>query len=320
MNNIQSYDGVIILDKPKGLSSFKAVEKLRKTLGVKKAGHTGTLDPLATGVLPVCLGEATKISSFIMGQDKVYYVRAKLGERTDTLDSDGKITAVKEVPRSLDKKKIMEVLENFKGEVEQIPPMYSAIKKDGVPLYKMAFKGITQEREARKVTINEISLTEILLPYFDLVVSCSKGTYIRTLIDDIGEKLDTYAHVTELRRLANGVFDIKDAVDINSLMGTKIETDMQIRDGVKKISKKLISLEAVVTMIMPIVEVDLERARCIARGTSDCLEGLWEKVDHKQTYGTLNYGILSKSKDLKKLVAIANADKILRVFNYSLWV
>jgi tRNA pseudouridine55 synthase len=315
----QTYDGVIIIDKPKGLTSFKAVEKLRKALGVKKAGHTGTLDPLATGVLPVCLGEATKISSFIMGQDKSYYVRAKLGERTATLDSDGKVTDVKEFPKSMDKEKILKVIKGFTGVIEQIPPMYSAIKKDGVPLYKMAFKGEVQERQSRTVRIEEIRLTELLLPHFELVVRCSKGTYIRTLIDDIGEKLGSYAHVVELRRLANGVFDIKDAVDIS---GELVEN---------KVSKKMLSLEAVVGMIMPVIEVDLTRANCIAKGTVNCLDGIGPGIGsvpdkNLDSDGTgiaeeaKPYGLVCISKKGKKLLAIAIEKKILRVFNYSLWV
>ena len=300
-----SYNGVVVIDKPKGITSFKAVEKLRKALRIKKAGHTGTLDPLATGVLPVCLGEATKLSSFIMGQDKAYYVRAKLGERTDTLDSDGKITDTKALPKLLTKEKVNSILESFIGEIEQIPPMYSAIKKDGVPLYKIARQGGTRDRESRKVRINSIQLMELLLPHFELLVTCSKGTYIRTLIDDIGEKLGSYAHVVELRRVINGVFDIKDSIDISGEISPK------------DISKKIISLESVVGMIMPLIEVDSSRANCIAKGMNDCLDGV-EGVPDITAPGS--YGIICVSKDSKKLVAIASENKTIRVFNYFLWV
>jgi len=151
--------GIIVIDKPKGASSFSVVEKIRKIINVKKAGHTGTLDPLATGVLPICVGEATKISDFIMEGDKAYEVIAKLGERTNTLDADGTVIATGNKPSDkIDQKKILEVLKDFEGEILQIPPMFSAIKKDGVPLYKLARKGEEIEREQRKVTIHEIKV------------------------------------------------------------------------------------------------------------------------------------------------------------------
>jgi tRNA pseudouridine55 synthase len=199
--------GILIIDKPSGITSFDVIEKIRKITGIKKIGHTGTLDPLATGVLPLCIGEATKLSDFLMSGDKTYEVRAKLGGRTNTLDSDGTITATGTVdPKSINKEALLSTLPGFTGEISQIPPMYSAIKKDGTPLYELARKGQEVEREKRKITIHKIELMEFASPYIKLRVECSKGTYIRTLIDDIGEKIGTYAHVVELRRTRTSVF------------------------------------------------------------------------------------------------------------------
>jgi len=207
---------IVNLNKPKGITSQQAVTKVKKLLGVRKAGHTGTLDPMATGVLLVCLNEATKISRFLLDKDKTYRARLKLGERTDTLDADGKLLETRDVP-SFTPEHIVSVAEQFIGKIMQKPPMYSAIKLKGQPLYKLARKGIEVERAERPVVIYNIKLLQMDIPYVDIAISCSKGTYIRTLCDDIGLILGTGAHITALERTSIGAFTIDASVTFDML-------------------------------------------------------------------------------------------------------
>jgi len=201
---------VVNLDKPAGLTSRTAMVLAQRALGAKRAGHAGTLDPLATGVLLVCLDEATKISGYLLDLEKEYTATLKLGERTDTLDAEG--TVVERVEDfSVTESQVEKVLEKFRGGIEQVPPMYSALKRSGTPLYKLARKGITVERPPRKVRISELELTGFAPPLLELRITCSKGTYIRTLADDIGADLGMGAHVTALRRLRIGHFRAEDA-------------------------------------------------------------------------------------------------------------
>jgi len=207
---------IINLNKPKGITSQQAVTKVKKLLGAAKAGHTGTLDPMATGVLLICLNEATKASRFLLDKDKSYRARLKLGERTDTLDADGKIIETRDVP-PFTTEQIYSVTRQFVGKIMQRPPMYSAIKLNGQPLYKLARKGIEVERAERSVEIYNIELLLTDLPYVDIAVSCSKGTYIRTLCDDIGLTLGAGAHITALERTGIGRFTIDTAVTFDAL-------------------------------------------------------------------------------------------------------
>jgi tRNA pseudouridine55 synthase len=207
---------VVNLDKPAGLTSRKAMEQAGKALKTKKAGHAGTLDPMATGVLLVCLGEATKISSYIQDLEKEYSATLKLGERTDTLDAEGEIIETADYS-AVTEDKVREVLQRFTGDIEQVPPMYSALKHGGKPLYKLARKGVEIDRSPRKVRISELELTRFAPPYVDIRVVCSKGTYIRTLADDIGSALGTMAHIAALRRLRVGHFNVDDAVSLEEL-------------------------------------------------------------------------------------------------------
>jgi len=207
---------IVDLNKPEGITSQQAVTRLKKIFGVKKAGHAGTLDPLATGVLPVCLGEATKISRFLMDKDKEYRARMKLGERTDTLDAEGTVTQTRQVP-DLSMHDIEQAAKEFIGRIVQIPPMYSAIKHKGRPLYALARKGLTVERTSRPVDIYALTVTRVDLPYIDLSISCSKGTYIRSLCDDLGERLGTLAHLTSLVRTRTGIFSIERAAGLDRL-------------------------------------------------------------------------------------------------------
>jgi len=202
----RSVSGIVLLDKPKGISSNKALQQVKNLYKAQKAGHTGSLDPLATGVLPVCLGEATKVSGFLLDADKKYRVQIKLGEKTTTADTEGKVIATAPVD-SISEASITEILPEFIGVQQQLPPMYSALKHNGERLYKLAREGIEVERESREITIFSLELISVDLPFFELDVHCSKGTYVRTLAEDIGEKLGCGAHVSELRRTAVGVFD-----------------------------------------------------------------------------------------------------------------
>ncbi|MBI5634915.1 MAG: tRNA pseudouridine(55) synthase TruB [Nitrospirae bacterium] len=207
---------IVNLNKPKGITSQQAVTKVKKMLGVRKAGHTGTLDPMATGVLLVCLNEATKVSRFLLDKDKTYRARLKLGERTDTLDAEGKLIDTRDVP-TFTPEHIVRIADQFIGKIMQKPPMYSAIKLNGQPLYKLARKGLEVERAERLVEIYHIEILQVDLPYVELSVSCSKGTYIRTLCDDIGLMLGTGAHITALERTGIGPFTIDASVTFDIL-------------------------------------------------------------------------------------------------------
>lgn len=192
--------GVFLLDKPQGMSSNDILQKVKRIYQANKAGHTGALDPLATGMLPICLGEATKFSQFLLDADKRYLVTAKLGERTDTSDAEGQIVATRSVDVNLEA--ILTALPHFSGDLMQVPTMFSALKHNGKPLYEYARQGIAVEREARPITIFELKFISYDAPNLTLEVHCSKGTYIRTLVDDLGEYLGCGAHVTMLRRIA----------------------------------------------------------------------------------------------------------------------
>ena len=198
-------DGVLLLDKPQGISSNHALQRARRLLQAQKAGHTGTLDPMATGLLPVCLGEATKFSSHLLEADKVYRARVRLGEITATGDAEGEVIERRPVT-VFDDTEIEDVLARFRGEIEQVPPMYSALKHQGRPLYELAREGKTIERAPRRVTVYDTRLLERDEASFELEVTCSKGTYIRTLAEDIGHALECGAHITALRRLKTGPF------------------------------------------------------------------------------------------------------------------
>ncbi len=196
--------GVFLLDKITGVSSNAALQRIKRLYQADKAGHTGSLDPLASGLLPICLGEATKFSQFLLDADKRYTVTGKLGERTDTFDAEGKVIA--SAPVKVSEAQLHAVVTSFLGKQQQLPPMYSALKKDGKPLYELARQGIEVEREYREIEIFSCQLLAFDGQSFTLDVHCSKGTYIRTLVDDIGAALGCYAHVTVLRRTAAGPF------------------------------------------------------------------------------------------------------------------
>lgn len=212
----RAIDGVLLLDKASGFSSNSSLQKVKRLFRARKAGHTGSLDPLASGLLPVCLGEATKLSSFLLNSDKRYEVRIRLGAETDTADVEGTVTLTRPVP-DLTEAIIEQVLQDFRGEGEQIPPMYSALKHQGQRLYDLARKGLEVDRPARPITIHSLTLLRFDATSMDLDVHCSKGTYIRTLAEDIGRSLGCGGHVEVLRRTAVGSLKVMDAFTIDQL-------------------------------------------------------------------------------------------------------
>ncbi|MBK4736992.1 tRNA pseudouridine(55) synthase TruB [Noviherbaspirillum pedocola] len=209
--------GVLLLDKPEGLSSNDALIRAKRMLNAEKAGHTGTLDPFATGLLPLCFGEATKFSQDLLEADKEYETIVHLGVTTATGDTEGEIVRQCDVDASLDVARIEAALEAFRGEIDQVPPMHSALKRDGKPLYEYARAGITLEREARRVTIHCLDLLEWRAPYLKLAVRCSKGTYIRVLGEDIGHALGCGAHLNMLRRIGVGALTLHGAMTLDAL-------------------------------------------------------------------------------------------------------
>ena len=215
-------NGILNIFKPKGMSSFDVVRVVKKVAKTGKVGHTGTLDPEATGVLPVCIGRATKIIEYIMDSEKVYEVTFKLGIRTTTYDLEGEILEERD-PSNLKNEDILKVVKGFIGEYSQVPPMYSALKQNGVRLYELARKGIEVERQGRLIKIYNIEDIKINNPYVSMKVTCSKGTYIRSLCYDIGEKLDVFATMTDLNRAKTSVFSQENSISINDLTEENIE-------------------------------------------------------------------------------------------------
>lgn len=209
-------DGVLLLNKPIGVSSNAALQKVRWLYKAEKGGHTGALDPLATGLLPICLGESTKFSHYLLDADKAYITTVRLGQTTTTGDAEGEIVAEERIPE-LDRAPLEAVLGRFRGEISQVPPMYSALKRDGKPLYELARQGIEVERAARPVTIHALELLDFGADWLRLAVRCSKGTYIRTLAEDIGAALGCGAHVTALHRTQTGLFQLDERVTVEYL-------------------------------------------------------------------------------------------------------
>ncbi len=206
---------MLLLDKPQGLSSNAALQRAKGLLDAKKGGHTGSLDPIATGLLPLCFGETTKVSGFFLDADKRYETRIRLGQATETGDREGAVIFESEAAVSAES--LARALDGFRGDFEQTPPMYSAIKKDGQPLYKLARQGIDIERESRPVTVYELAITGFDGRFLDLDILCSRGFYVRSLAHDLGEVLGVGGHVSELRRTAVGDLDVANAVTLEAL-------------------------------------------------------------------------------------------------------
>jgi tRNA pseudouridine55 synthase len=208
--------GLLLIDKSAGMTSHDAVRKVRRIFRTRKVGHAGTLDPLATGVLPVAIGDGTKVLQFLLAEDKSYRATFTLGITTDTLDAEGQVLLERPVP-AFTACELENICAEFRGDIEQLPPMFSALKKDGVPLYKLARQGKTVERKLRQVTINRLDVIDFDSETVTIEVACSKGTYIRTLVSDIGEKLCCGAHLIALRRIQSGVFSINECRTLDEL-------------------------------------------------------------------------------------------------------
>jgi tRNA pseudouridine55 synthase len=231
---MQEPKGILLLNKPKGKTSFHLVAILRKLTGVKKIGHCGTLDPFATGVMVMLIGKSfTRLSDQFLGQEKEYLARLHLGIETDTYDTEGQTLATSSKIPSLEE--IQTVLSEFQGTISQIPPMFSAKKVQGKKLYELARKGIEIKREPVQVQL-EIHFISYAYPYLDVRVVCSKGTYIRSLAHDIGEKLGTYAHLTELTRTRSGQFEIKNCVEVTSLHLPEFNLQQELISYVSNVS------------------------------------------------------------------------------------
>jgi len=215
-NKGRDIHGMLLLDKSPGMSSNGAVQRVKRLFQANKVGHTGSLDPIATGLLPLCLGEATKLSGFLLNTDKRYFTRVRLGRTTTTADIEGETLEEKPVP-ALDESVIEAALQAFQGEFEQMPPMYSALKHQGRKLYELARKGVEVERTPRKISIFELRLLAFGVDYLDLDVHCSKGTYVRVLAEDIGAALGCGGHVEQLRRTAVGSFSLAQSVTFEAL-------------------------------------------------------------------------------------------------------
>lgn len=221
--------GIILLDKPTGMSSNKALQIVKHRFNAKKAGHTGSLDPLATGLLPICLGQATKVSEYLLDSHKKYTTVIKLGEITDTLDSEGEVTKVCSV--DVNGEQLQDALDQFKGNIKQVPPMYSALKKDGQPLYKLARKGEVVERPARNMTVYDLSAERLDQEHVRLSVHCSSGFYIRSLAHDLGQALGCGAHVVELRRTEIKLVKVDQAVPLEIIEQANLKDVLQPIDS-----------------------------------------------------------------------------------------
>jgi tRNA pseudouridine55 synthase len=278
--------GVLLLDKPEGISSTQALAKVKWLLNAEKAGHTGTLDPFATGLLPLCFGEATKFASDLLDADKTYEATIRLGITTTTGDPEGEVLETREV--DVQQAQIESVLDKFRGPIDQIPPMYSALKREGKPLYAYAREGKTLEREARAVTIHELELVSFTSPDIRIRVRCSKGTYIRVLGEDIGRALGTGAHLVSLRRVGAGNLSITDAVTLESLEGVP-EIDRQ---------NKLLSVDRLLSGLMTVI-LPAALARRFMQGQRIALQK--EAADFSKSY----FGRVRVIDDCQALLGVA---------------
>lgn len=249
-------DGILLLDKPSGRSSNQALQRVRRLFRARKAGHCGSLDPLATGLLPICLGQATRFSSYLLGASKTYRAGCRLGLTTTTGDAEGEI--VETSPVSVDERQVERVLAGFVGHSEQVPPMYSALKHEGRRLYELAREGLQVEREARQIEIYRLELLAFEPPRIEIEVHCSKGTYVRTLAEDIGNALGCGAHLDALRRIAVDRLELEDSVDIERLE--------QLADGGTEALDALLLPASAALAHYPELELAADSARDIRHG------------------------------------------------------
>ncbi len=278
-------DGIIVINKEKEYTSHDVVAKLKKKLNISKVGHTGTLDPNATGVLPILIGKGTKFSKYLINHDKIYEVELELGKKTDTADIEGKVIEEENVDEKYIKENLLQVLESFVGKQEQIPPMYSAIKKNGKKLYEYARAGEKVDIEPRKIEIYKIDLNKYDKNIISFVVSCSKGTYIRSLCEDIAEKLNTVGYMKNLKRLQVGKFNIKDAVYIDDI-------------DLKNVNDHLIAPEEILRGI-PCINLGEKKLKLFLNGvqlTANNIDGLYKIYVANKFIGTgtIKKGLLKR--------------------------
>lgn len=258
-------DGILLLDKAVGQTSNAVLQEVKHLYRARKAGHTGSLDPLASGMLPVCFGEATKISAFLLDADKTYWVRARLGEKSSTGDAEGEIVERRRYDH-LSQEQIESALTGFLGEQEQIPPMYSALKHKGKRLYELAREGVEVERKPRRIHVYELNLVRFEGDQLELELRCSKGTYVRTLVEDIAIAADTVAHVVELRRLAVRPFDseaMETFESLKSLFWEREDLDIESRQAL--IDEKLLPMDSALQHC-PAISLDADSAYYLQRG------------------------------------------------------
>jgi tRNA pseudouridine55 synthase len=258
-------DGIIILDKAQGSTSNKVLQIVKRLFAADKAGHTGSLDPLATGVLPICFGEATKVSQYLLDSDKSYIARIKLGVATTTSDAEGDVVSTHAVP-ALGEDELKQLLATFVGEIQQSPSIYSALKQNGVPLYKLARAGKEIIPKLRTITIYSIKLLEWQSPELVLDVSCSKGTYIRTLAEDIGKALGCGGHITQLRRSKAGPFTLAEAHTLEQLQAIS-------ERGFEAMDQLLVKADQAIDW-MPALELDAQQTRKLQQGQAVVLAPL----------------------------------------------
>lgn len=283
-------NGVLLLDKPVGWSSNDALIKAKRLLNAIKAGHTGTLDPFATGLLPLCFGEATKFSADLLDADKTYQTVVHLGQRTNTGDTEGEVIEHKDVNVSLEQ--IQQVLAQFRGDIMQVPPMYSALKRDGKALYEYAREGITLEREARPVTIHLLEFVSYEAPFLTLNVRCSKGTYIRVLGEDIGEALGCGAHLNALRRTQVGHLILENTVTLDQLIAMEEAQRLEL----------LAPVDALLSSF-PEVSLNADLAKRFLQGQRISLDK--EAVAHPQQLGRVRVYKSMPDSDAKYLLGSA---------------
>jgi len=256
-NRGRNVNGILLLDKPLGMTSNAALQVVKRLFQAGKAGHTGNLDPLATGLLPLCLGEATKISGFLLDSDKRYIGTVKLGVTTRTADGEGDVLETRPVPE-LDESQVKAVLDRFLGTIQQVPPMHSAVKVNGTPLYKLARQGLEIERKARTVKIYSLTLLRLEGDELDIELRCSKGTYVRTLAEEIGEALGCGAHLSALRRTGSGPFDLSQAISLDELEQTA-------KQGYEALDSRLLPIEQALTD-WPVISLTKNTAYYVQQG------------------------------------------------------
>ena len=299
IRKINKINGILLLDKPSGLTSNKTLQITKKLFSAEKAGHTGNLDPIATGILPICFGQATKVSKYLIESSKTYQVIAKLGIKTTTGDREGSVL-VKEKFIKIKQKKIEEVLKIFIGKSEQLPPMFSAIKVDGIRLYKHARKGLTVPRKKRQIVVHNISLVNYYQDLLELIIHCSKGTYIRTLVEDIGSQLNTHAHVYELRRTS---IDLLASHNINTLK------ELENAKKNQELHKYLLPLDIAIQ--------SLPKIHLSQKYQSNFRQGQKIKLSHKDVLLSKNIRVYDHKDQIVGLGCIENDGllKPVRVFN-----